>query len=58
LGYSLGARFQDAHIEVYDLDGSWEVPIPDVPYPDRTIAHEYFEGGSIPAAAPGFGVKA
>src|SRR5208282_6354187 len=45
-------------IEVYDLDGAREVSIPDVPYPNRTISHEDFEVGSIPAAAPSFGVEA
>jgi hypothetical protein len=44
-------------IEVHDLDGTREVSIPDVPDPDRTISHEYFAVGSIPAVAPSFGVK-
>src|ERR1700690_4415187 len=45
-------------IDVHDLDGTGEVPLTDVPDPNRTISHEYFEVGPIPTAMPGFGVDA
>src|ERR1019366_8857670 len=45
-------------VEVHDLDGDGEVLLTDVPDPNRTISHEDFEDGAIPAAMPGFGVEA